>query len=107
MLLRISIFIKYHIGDNQMKQINQKILHRRWIITGIVGLIIITLLHLWIFIGLGIFLIACYIVTVIFINWITGADLNDLTDHSENNNISNDEKILWDYLIWSELFKNK
>ena len=90
-----------------MKQTNQKILHRRWIITGLVSLIIITLLHLWIFIGLGILLIACCIITELFINWITGADLNNSTDHPEDSNISNDEKILWNCLIWSELFKNK
>lgn len=90
-----------------MKQPNQKILHRRWIITGIVSLIIITWLHLWILIGLGVFLLASYTITIVFINWITGADLNDLTDHPENNNISNNEKILWDYLFWSTLFKNR
>lgn len=90
-----------------MKQPNQKILHRRWIITGIVSLIIITWLHLWILIGLGVFLLASYTITIVFINWITGADLNDLTDHPENNNIGNNEKILWDYLFWSTLFKNR
>ena len=45
----------------------------------------------------------------LFIDWITGADLDKSTGHDNHleDNISDEEKAFWDYLIWSELFKHK
>ena len=35
----------------------QHILYRRWIITIIIAIVIVTLLHLWVLVGVGLFII--------------------------------------------------
>ena len=85
-----------------------KIMHKRWIITGIIAIAIILFLHLWFFIGIGIICLASGLAVILFIDWITGADLDGPTniEHSEDD-ISDEEKSFWDYMFWSELFNHK
>lgn len=87
----------------------QHILYRRWIITIIIAVVIVTLLHLWVLVGVGLFIILSVASIGLFIDWITGADLDKSTGHNNHleDNISDEEKAFWDYLIWSELFKHK
>lgn len=70
-----------------------KIMHKRWIITGIIAVAIISFLHLCVFIGIGIICLAIGLAFILLIDWITGADLDDLTDieHSEDD-IIDEEK---------------
>lgn len=79
----------------------QRRLHRRWLITGIIALAIVILLHLW-FIVAMFFLIWLGGATVVwFIDWIVGADLNG-GDRGDDN-MSNEERTMWDIFTMHEV----
>lgn len=80
----------------------QEILHRRHVIVGIIAVILVTLLHLWIFVlgfALGIAMIVAFLW---FVDWMAGADMTgDMGREADEDTKRYDDTsdTLWDIFI--------
>ncbi len=87
-----------------MSEEQKKILHRRWLIVGIITVIGITYLHLWLIVWGFVLLILMLAGLAWFIRWITGADLTggDGSYHQP----SNEEETMWDIYTFDQIFNH-
>lgn len=81
----------------------EEILHRRHLIALVIALIVVTLLHLWYFV-FGFFIIILAIAVIMWIiDWLTGSDLDG---HPDDDQLSNEEKTMWDIFTFNQFFNH-
>lgn len=85
------------------KEEKKRILHRRWVIAGIIALIIISWLGLWYFVVGALMFIAVLWVIFRIIDYLSGADLED---HQENYHPSNEEETMWDIYTQDQILSH-
>lgn len=81
----------------------EEILHRRHLIALVIALIIVTLLHLWYFVLCFFFIMLIIAVMMWLIDWLTGSDLDG---HPDDDQLSNEEKTMWDIFTFNQFFNH-
>lgn len=81
----------------------KKIMHRRWTITGIIVIILITWLQLWSLVWLIFYGFLMIMGVMWFIEWITGMDLDTPVKRQHDNQPSDIEETMWDIETFHEL----
>ena len=78
-------------------------MHRRWLIVAIVALILVTLMHLWIVVVWLLMMYGAISLLMWFIDWVTGDDLDNKSNQSNDDEPSEEEKTMWDIYTTHEM----
>lgn len=81
----------------------KRILHRRWLIAGVIALIIVIVLDLWYFVVAGLVFIVVLWVVARIIDYLSGADLDN---HNDDYHPSNEEKTIWDIYTQDQILNH-